>query len=266
MKRAQVHRCWAPAEGPWSRWVKPVLFAAIGADAYPITRRVKARPLPPPPAWISALRGGAPETTAPEKTREHPYRAAKAGRTALVVDLPGAMGTLLGVQLAEVGFRPVPLYNAIASANAVVDVLPIIDVLVDGAEQVAAAPAAAPPAFLLDADRRGSGRPLHVGAFDNRSVCRAADFPSGETLHDAGIRRAIVICDVLAPDLEPVLVAWQERGIASWRKRAVAEDAAPIVLRPRWWGTRLLELAREAFLSRHPDGSYGAIIEGSSSG
>ena len=268
MKRADVHRCWAPADGRWSRWAKPVLFAALEDNAYPILRQVEARSLPPPPAWASALLLRGAETRGGQQVGDHyPYRAAEARDTALVIDLPGASGAVLGVQFAELGFRPVPLYNALAAPEAIVDVLPIIDVLVDGAERVAGAPAASPPAFLLDADRRGGSRSLQVGAFDNRSVCRPADFPSAQALYDAGIRRAIVICEVLAPDLEPVLLKWQERGIALWRKRLDDDaDASAFVARERWWGRRILERAREALLSRHPDGSYGAIIEGASGG
>lgn len=44
-----------------------------------------------------------------------------AGDFAVAVDLPGSDGVLLGVALAHVGYRAVPLYNALPHARAFVD-------------------------------------------------------------------------------------------------------------------------------------------------
>jgi hypothetical protein len=243
MKREDVHRCWAPANEPWSAWVKPVLFANLDEETEP-------GPLPPLPEWL--------HSAAVEPMRD----------AAVVIDLPGETGTLAGVALASHGFRPVPLYNAVPSPAAIVNQTQIMRVLVDGAERVAAVPLGATPAFLLDANRMGLGQAVLPGRFDNRSICRASDFPAAEILLRAGIRRVLVIQQGSgrpAPDLEIILLAWQSQGIALWRKSA-DEPAAPFVLRPRFWISRLLHAVRSAFLRRQADSSYGELVPAAGGG
>ncbi|HEX2572333.1 MAG TPA: hypothetical protein VH877_22500, partial [Polyangia bacterium] len=185
MNRTEVHRCWCLPESPWSRWVKPVLFAYLDEELEP-------GPLPPSPGWLL------PEVIRPLEMASQteggptPYRAAHRLRdVALVIDLPGAEGTQMGIGLAEKGFRPIPLYNAVPAPGATIDVRPIMAALVNGAGLVGDVAGDAPPAFLLDADRMGQGRAVQAGDFDNRSVCTAADFPSAALLGTAGIRRVV---------------------------------------------------------------------------
>lgn len=45
MKREDVHRCWAPANEPWSPWAKPVLFANLDEEVEP-------KPLAAAPEWL----------------------------------------------------------------------------------------------------------------------------------------------------------------------------------------------------------------------
>ena len=235
--------------------MKPVLFSAIDDDEPKSSPRKTSTPAP---VWTSRLGLDAVDP-------EHPYRAVAASATALVVDLPGAESAIAGADLADLGFRPVPLYNAVASPAAVIDVQPIVDALVVGAERVARARIDGAPAFLLHSDRLGEGRPLHPGKLDNRSVCRAADFPSADTLTRAGIERVVVVCERLASDLEEVLLVWQQEGIALQWKSPDDDDApVPLVLARRWWGRRLFDMARRSALRRREDGSYGALIEPSS--
>jgi hypothetical protein len=88
----------------------------------------------------------------------------KSEKVALVLDLPGEEGVWVGLALVGRGYRPVPLYNAlplpfgVASIDpvsqrsvAVVNVLPILSALRQGAEQLANTDIAcdAPPAFYL---------------------------------------------------------------------------------------------------------------------
>src|ERR1043166_8208987 len=107
-------------------------------------------------------------------------------KVALVLDLPGDEGVWVGLALATRGYRAVPLYNALPlplvlrtldppsqHPLAAVDVLPIITVLRQSAQELAriSMPPDAPPAFLLDANRHGGGSPILPDQFDNRSVC-----------------------------------------------------------------------------------------------
>lgn len=183
---------------------------------------------------------------------------------ALVIDLPGDAGVWAGVGLVPFGFRPIPLYNAVQWEASVVNLRPVVCALVDAAEAVASAKFNAPPAFLLDAHRMSGSHLLRPGAFDNRSFCHLSDFPSVDALRAHGIRRAVLVQEEpgrAAPDLEPILLAWQRSGIALWRKFTDnAEPAAPFVLRPRGLGFRFVHAVRRALLRRAASGAYGTFV------
>jgi hypothetical protein len=254
MTPAEVHRAWAPEGGAWSPWVKPVLFARLTA---PVARV----PLPPAPGWFE--REIVIPVEAGTSPAAGPYRARRPLHdTALVIDLPSRTGTDLGVAVTAFGFRPIPLYNALPSPVAIVDVQPIMHALASGAEHVAPVPATAPPAFLLDAARRGERATPRPGLFDNRSICRASDFPSAERLRQAGIRRIVLVAESIVDDLEPALLEWQRLGLELWTKRpSERRNATPTVVRAAWLGRRLYRLWARARLRPGPDGIYGAMIE-----
>ena len=73
--------------------------------------------------------------------------------------------------------------NGTREVITLVDVKPIMAALWHGASrlQMLALPPEAPPAFLLDANRRGVEEPF-AGCFDNRSVSFITDFPSSNFL------------------------------------------------------------------------------------
>ena len=128
MNRGDIHACWAPLGATWTPWVKPVLFAQL--DEEPLTSAPG-----PLPTWVHA------EVVAPlerqpldASSAPHPYRSSRSlDDVAVVVDLPGADGALVGVALARHGFRPVPLYNALSGPSPLLDVRPIMAVLVSAA-------------------------------------------------------------------------------------------------------------------------------------
>lgn len=264
MKPEEIHRKWAPDGEPWSPWVKPVLFAALGLHG-----RTQGRPqvvdLPPAFAWVETdlLR---PLVNASKTIPGHPYREGAARDTAIVVDLPGRSGAELGIALAILGYRPIPLYNALPGPRAIVDLGPIMDVLVDGANTVDAVPLCAPPAFLLDANRLGEGSRFLDGGFDNRSICVTSDFPSAETLQRAGIRSVVVVVES-APldDLDDALRIWQANGIELWFKRTNDDlPAAVATLRAPNFVKRIMRTVQRRFLHRRTDGSFGQFIRPSS--
>src|SRR3990172_2258872 len=177
MTQQDVYDAWAPAASEWSQWVKPVLFAHL-----PVTGAVGAD---------MSIAGGLAERLPPSD------RA-----TALVLDLPGALGAEMAGSLLERGYRPVPLYNScpppepashvsffssLSSEGApsagppAVDVQPILRALQTNAPllQGAHLPPDAPPAFLLDANRRtgqtgfGSG----PGRFGKSLFCSPPPLP-----------------------------------------------------------------------------------------
>jgi hypothetical protein len=238
----QCYEIWAPDDGLWSAWAKPVLFAEA------------------PPARPG---DGSPTEAAPEPARLPDARRDRA----VVVDLPGAESVLTGIALARRGFRPVPLYNGNA-AYGLVSTVPAEDIahhLFEGAEVLREQRLApdAPPAFLLDANRE-RGKPV-PGAFDNRWVVLPQDFPSATFLLAHGVREVLVLQrSGLEPDtdLAHVLLRWQRAGVRlSIAALADGSDPVDLVVRPpslfrhAWYGAiALLGLRRSNI------GGFGARV------
>src|SRR6266403_4431278 len=86
MTKEELFEIWAPPNGRWSPWVKPVLFACMAREPGLAAR-----------ASMNFDTNGIPSVQ---------------NNTALVLDLPGAEGVRAGVALAAQGYRPVPLYSA----------------------------------------------------------------------------------------------------------------------------------------------------------
>ena len=204
---------------------------------------------------------------------------------ALVVDLPGNQGVLTGLALAARGYRPVPLYNAVPSPQQsvqleegvipvvrLVDVRPILAALWHGTtrlQSTALAPKA-PPAFLLDANRRGAFAPS-AGRFDNRSVSFTTDFPSANFLFGHNVRHALLVQmtgDQPQSDLAHTLRRWQEAGIVIELKRldAPGPPMPCVVQRPSLFGSLWYRLWAMLGLHRNELGGFGGLIEEPGSG
>jgi len=254
--KAEIFEAWAPAASRWSAWVKPVLFAV--------------------------MRPRHAEMDLPNYRKSNLSWVQPDDRTAIyVLDLPGAEGVFLGLDFAERGIRPIPVYNALPAPiqhqgsastqmDAIVDVEPIIGSLWRGAaflEEKNLSPAAL-PAFLLDSNRNSSVPPWVAEYFDNRSISFPSDFPSAEYLRSAGISRAVLVkrdSSVAQSDLAQTLRQWQDAGLQIQSKR-LDDDAGPapyFVKRP----SRLLRvwLAVRASFLRSESGFFGVpVIRGSS--
>ena len=261
--REKIYDAWAPSGCLWSPWVKPVLFATMGRPPAPAVEQ----PAIPQLSW-------APPVT---------------DRVALVLDLPREEGVLVGLELAARGYRPVPLYNAVPEPAvnqlgralaqdfdypiAVVDVLPIQEALWRGTLEPMKLflPLDAPPAFLLDANRRVGRMIPAPGSFDNRSVSFTTDFPSGIFLRTQGISRAVLVQRLGSqpqPDLAHTLRRWQEAGVKIELKR-LDLDGPPELLnieRPSRFKALWYRMWVGLGLKRNELGGYGGIIGVSSGG
>jgi hypothetical protein len=247
-----VFDVWAPPGGLWSPWVKPVLFAHMKAPAY---KGEVVLPTPPAMPWL----------TRADKT------------VALVIDLPGPLGVSIALEPARLGYRPVPLYNAVpgpAGAVVVCDLDPVVTALWDVTPELDRLnlPYDAPPAFLLDADRRhGTGRSPQPGMFDNRSVSLPTDFPSANVLIASGIRRVVLIqSDVDPPeDLAHTLLRWQQAGIAIEAVSPLTPAADPVAItvrRPPMYRLLWQRMLATIGLRRSPLGGFGGVLPIPSSG
>jgi hypothetical protein len=250
--KAEAFEAWAPATSQWSAWVKPVLFAVMRPEHA--------------------------EIELPSHRQSNLSWVPQDDRTAIyVLDLPGAEGVAVGLDFAERGIRPIPLYNALpapvsASAStqmeAIVYVGPIIASLLRGAaflKEKDLSPTAL-PAFLLDSNRHNSPPAGIAPYFDNRSISFPSDFPSAAYLRSAGISRVILVRrdrSVAQPDLAATLRRWQDGGLQIQSKR-LDDDAGPapyFVKRP----SRLLGvwLTVKAFFLRSESGFGLSVAPGS---
>jgi len=257
LNKDAVHRVWAPSEAVWSRWVKPVLFAF--ADSV----------LEAPTAGSERL-----QTAARIQTGWLP----SSGSYAIVVDVPGEEGVMYGLELARRRYRPIPLYNALpfplnekltppqARSTTTVEVTPILAAICRETatlKKIHLSPAA-PPAFLLDADRRIARIDPEPGIFDNRSVSFETDFPSADFLLAHAIGSVIILQkdSDIAGDLAQTLLSWQRGGVHIFLKR-IGDATSPrsVVVQPPSLLRRLwYRISVALSLRRGELGAFGSIV------
>ena len=258
MHNDAAFKIWAPDQSPWSAWAKPVLFSYL--DAYPAEAALE---IPQIADWCPSLES----------------------KTALVIDLPSVESVAFGLALAQSGYRPVPLYNAVPlpsgeliqdlslrRALAVVEVTPIICALVKGIGVLDTLdlPEDAPPVFLLDANRHGSDS-VPPDLFDNRSICFTTDFPTANFLLAHNIERMVLVQKYRAEpksDLSHVFRRWQDGGLQLARV-GIAEPTQPEtfhVRRPAWFGAMFQRALAAVGLRRNSAGGFGAWMHDSASG
>ena len=254
MTKEEIFDVWAPPGGLWSPWVKPVLFACMEREP-PLPARSE-------PPWDVS------------------WAPPASGNTALVLDLPGAEGVFAGLALVACGYRPVPLYNAVPSpsdlaggSTSLVEVRTISAALWHGTADLrqAALPEDAPPAFLLDANRRGEGQSAVPGRFDNRSISFTTDFPSANFLEAHGVQRAVLAQVTVGrpqTDLAHTLLRWQDGGISIEQKGLGSQEPmVPLdVPRPSGFGSLWQRVITLMGLRRHGLGGFGGFIPEPSSG
>jgi hypothetical protein len=181
---------WAPDNARWTEWAKPAAFFPALSDT-------------PAGAGLDVPIAGLPEAWTD---------------AAIIVDLPGAEAVRAGVQLAERGYRPVPLFNATHGPQPVVEMDSVISALGAGAPVLRNLPIRpdALPAFLLDSRRSNTVGAKTPGWYDNRWIVLPQDLPSGSYLRSHGIADVTLIqrgTSEPATDLAHVLLRWQQAGV-----------------------------------------------------
>jgi hypothetical protein len=261
MNREEIYEAWVPQAGTWSLWARPVLFgqmsAASGLDpAYPTPIR-----------WAWDLFGQSPGAGGELTWLNLPvdWAPPPLQNAVLVIDLPGAEGTLLGLALAGHGYRPVPLYNGCTGPSELLDQGPILRALRDGAVFLAARalPDDAPPALLLDSRRQSLPQPLRPGMLDNRWKVFPEDFPSAELLQQRGVSRVVWVGHGQPQeDLARVLRVWQDAGLALEAKDpAVAGPSRQLIVPPTPWWRRLWNRLRSYLgLQKSPGDGFGYLV------
>lgn len=243
MTKDDIFRIWAPADSVWSRFAKPVLFSFmkdIQPDASVDAPRVWEAPLDP--------------------------------HAAIVIDAPGEESAALGLSLAARGYRPIPLYNALMAPD---EIAPVVDVVSLAIELRRGAlvlnrrllSPAAPPAFLIDANRATRLAVRSLPYFDNRSFISELDVPAAALLKEQGIERVIVVQRGNEPpaDLRYVLLAWQAGGLPIFTQIPwIAWNPDPLKLKQPSPLARLFHrLGATVGYAKDPAGAFGGVVSGS---
>ena len=192
MTNKECYKIWAPTGKRWTDWVRPVPFIAAQAD-------VKG---------YQAGELAIPNIDFVDENWEN---------AAVVVDLPGDESVEIGLALAKLGYRPIPIYNGTIeqeNARATVDNQTVGAALLWGAEilkQIEINDEAL-PVFLLDKNRLNRFK-LDVSLFDNSWDVYPQDLPSADYLLKNGIDKIIVVSDSLSKDLKRIFRKFKKKNI-----------------------------------------------------
>jgi hypothetical protein len=208
MEASVLYRIWAPANSVWSKWATPALFGPVPPQDLP------------PPARNGAL--------AKNLSSFVPQDA-----IAVFIDLPADLSIEAALLMAERGYRPVPVINAVFGESAAIDMPQVFRALCAWTPILSRLPIAqnAQPAFFIDRNRAKDV--LHPHELDNRWLIFQEDLPSAEFLIEQGIREILLIQESYgqpAADLRKILMGYQDKGIAVFVKSS-KDIAAPKPIR-----------------------------------
>lgn len=187
----EIYKIYAPLGAKWVNWVRPVPFVAINTyDRKPIAN------------WIN---------------REAMFLDKYKDDIAIFVDLPGKESIELGIGLAHLGYRPIPVFNGTDEQNgsrATNDTYMVESCLINGGEILKNIKISndANPAFLLDSARTDRYR-AEESIFDNTWDLYGQDIPSVEYFKENGITKIIVVGNSIQSDLRKIFFKFQSSGI-----------------------------------------------------
>ena len=192
MTNKEAYKVWAPFGKKWTDWVRPVPFIAAEADVkgYHAGNLLIPRIDFVDESWKQA---------------------------AVIVDLPGDESVEIGLALAKLGYRPIPIYNGTIeqkNARATVDNQTVGAALLHGAELLEQMEIKedALPVFLLDKNRLNRFK-LDVSVFDNSWDVYPQDLPSADYFLQNGIQKIIVIGNTLSRDLKEIFRKFRKKGM-----------------------------------------------------
>jgi len=130
-------------------------------------------------------------------------------------------------------------------------------------------PPDAPPAFLLDSNRRVGTGGLDA-EWDNRSISLPTDFPSANFLLSRKITSVLVVTEalVIQADLTHTLRRWQEAGFNILTKAyGSGGPVAPVqISRPPRFRSLFYNFLATLGLKRNPLGGFGGYLISESAG
>ena len=188
-------RIWTPSDSVWSGWVKPIPFVMYDLENQ-----------------CSSL-------VTPLKIPQLLYTNEVRANTAMMVDLHDISAIEEGIALAQLGYRPVPVYNGTCppcGSIALIENRGIMNALVMGAKLLENIEFSnfALPTFLLDSNRVFRCR-KNSPIFDNGYDIYAQDLPSADFFIKQQISKIIVRCNnhFINDDIKIILYKYQQKGI-----------------------------------------------------
>ena len=204
MTGKEMFQIWAPTGKKWVDWVRPVPFVELKEHSklYNVSNFTI-----PPVDYIATKAGIATFRGADENWAD----------AAVIVDLPGTESVEVGIALAKVGYRPIPIYNGTIEqqgARANVDNQSVGTALMWGASELSKIEISddALPAFLTDSNRMHRFR-MEDSLFDNSWDVYPQDLPSADYFLKHGIHKIIVLGESLSVDLKKILYKFQKKKI-----------------------------------------------------
>ena len=187
----EIYKIYAPNDTKWTEWVRPVPFVAI--DTY--SRK-------PVSNWLD---------------RKVLFLEQYEENTAIFIDLPGKESIELGISLAHIGYRPIPLFNGTdeqKDSQATTDTYLIESSLINGATKLKniLIQNDANPAFLLDSSRTNRYRSKE-SIFDNSWDLYKQDIPTAKDFKENGILKIIVVGNTIQRDLRKIFFEFREAGL-----------------------------------------------------
>ena len=191
MKGKEIYKIYAPNGAKWIDWVRPVPFVAI--DTY--NRKPIANFLDRKAMFLKKYQQD----------------------TAIFIDLPGKESIELGIGLAHMGYRPIPVFNGTdeqQGSQATTNTYLIESCLINGSQKLKNIKLKndANPVFLLDSHRTNRYR-AKESIFDNSWDLYKQDIPSAEYFKQNGITKIIVVGETIQRDLKKIFLKFQEKGI-----------------------------------------------------
>ena len=191
MRGKEIYKIYAPVGAKWTDWIRPVPFVAI--DTY------NRNPIGD---WLD---------------RKVMFLKQYQRDTAIFIDLPGKESIELGIDLARMGYRPIPVFNGTdeqQGSQATTNTCLIEGCLINGSEKLKNIQLKndANPAFLLDSYRTNRYR-AKESIFDNSWDLYKQDIPSSEYFKQNGITKIIVVGDTIQRDLKKIFLRFQDHGI-----------------------------------------------------
>ena len=191
MTGKDLYKIYAPIDAKWTNWVRPVPFVAI--DTYNVQANSR---------W---------------EDRKVLFIDKYEKDTAIFVDLPNEESIEVGITLAKIGYRPIPVYNGV---NEQIGSKPILEPsiiessLIIGGEKLKQINLAndANPVFLLDSNRTNRHR-ANETIFDNSWDIYGQDIPSYNYFIKNGINKIIIVGSTIQRDLRKIFFKFQDAGI-----------------------------------------------------